>query len=218
MQAQRRTAYRTVDVADLLLPEPAPRRRLAANTARDEIEDAVFEVVSTRSSVRHRVNDNPPRHKPPSAEVLPLTTRLAVGAVAILERQLLKLSAPAFSTLLVSAFVAVFWLCGGFSALSSDKMMPVASPSFAVAETRSAVEDANGMKLLSVAGRLTNVSDTPRPRPALRVISTDGKIEFGQISATAADMLRPADSIRFSGKFKLAGGKVGEIAIIPATD
>lgn len=217
MQAHRKTAYRTIDATDFLPPESARHKRLEPQAGHEQIEDAIFEVIGSKSPLRERVNDNPPRPRPTAPEILPLTTRIMVGAIAVLERQLLKLSAPAFSTLLVSAFFLVFWFCGGFGALNPDRMAPVPFSPFMVADSTFAAQDANGMKVLSVTGRLTNISDVSRSVPILRVTSGDGRTEFGRITLRA-DHLAPSDSIRFSGKFRLAGGKVGDIAIIPVTD
>lgn len=217
MHAQRKNAFRTVDAADFLLPEPVRRKRLERNAAPVDIEDAVFEVINTRPSSHGRLNDNPPRRRPASSELLPLTTRIAVGAIAIVERQLLKLSAPAFSTLLVSAFFLVFWACGGFGALSSARMAPTNAASFLVSETSLATEDANGMKILSVTGILTNRSSATRMPPTLRVASADGRMEFGRITLRSGE-IGPSAAIRFSGRFKLSGEKSGDIAVIPVLD
>lgn len=217
MQAQRKTAFRTIDASDFLLPEPERRKRIEPDATRCVVEDAVFEVIGNQPTRPIRVNDNPPpRHKSRSRVILPLTTRIAVGAVALIERQLLKLSAPAFSTMLVTVFFAVFWLCGGFSALSSAKSVSASPAPFSIGKISVANEDANGMKVLSVAGTLTNETTVTRMMPLLRVMSRDGKTTFGTIVPTP-DKIQPAAAIRFSGRFKLAGGKSGDIAIIPET-
>jgi hypothetical protein len=218
MQAQRKTAFRTIDASDFLLPEPERRRRIQPDAMRDAVvEDAIFEVIASQPNRPSRVNDNPaPHRKDKSLLILPLATRIAVGAVAVLERQLLKLSAPAFSTMLMTAFFAVFWLCGGFSALNSAKVVQAPSAPFAVDNISVASEDANGMKILSVTGTLTNTSSVAKITPALRVVSGDGKTTFGTIASPSLK-IAAATSVRFSGRFKLAGGKLDDIAIIPET-
>lgn len=217
MQAQRKTAFRTIDASDFLLPEPQRRKRIEPDATRDAaVEDAVFEVIGSQPIRPNRVNDNPPPRKAKSLVILPLATRIAVGTIAVIERQLLRLSAPAFSTMLVTVFFVVFWLCGGFSALSSAKVVEAPSVPFTIGDIFVASEDANGMKVLSVTGTLTNRSSVAKVTPGLRVVSRDGKTTFGTIASSSVKIDASA-SIRFSGRFKLAGGKFGDIAIIPET-
>jgi hypothetical protein len=223
MQAQRKTPFRTVDTSDILLPEPARHRRIEAEAApRSGVEDAVFEVIDQKSARRHRINDNPPPplHERRATAALPLATRLSVGAVALVERQLLKMSPQAFSTLLVTVFFAVFWFCGGFSALRPDKMVPrtagtVANP-FEIRNTSVSVEDANGMKVLSVTGTIANTSAVTRKVPVLLALGADKKTKYGRI-ALPLEEIGPSITVGFSGRFKLAGGKVDDIVIIPQT-
>jgi hypothetical protein len=223
MQAQCKTSFRTVDASDILLPEPERRRRIEPNaTRRDTIEDAVFEVIDPKSARRHRINDNPPPppHVRRATAALPLATRLSVGAVALVERQLLKMSPQAFSTLLVTVFFAVFWLCGGFSALRPDKMVPQASTveakPFEIRNTSVSIEDANGMKVLSVTGTIANTSAVTRKVPVLLALGADKKTEYGRI-ALPLEEIGPSITVGFSGRFKLVGGKVDDIVIIPQT-
>ena len=216
MQARRKTAYHTIEASDILLPEPAGRaRRHLDNPRQQSIEDAVFEVVGP-SAIRQKLNDNPPpRQRSMAPEILPWTTRITVIAVAMIERQLLKLSIPSFSSILVGTFFVVFWLCGGFAALNSDPIAPSLQPiPFVVSRVSVASEDANGMKILSVTGTLTNGDVIARPVPPLSVISGDRKTTFGTI-VLPADEIGPNVNLRFSGRFKLAGGKLADIIIIP---
>jgi len=218
MQAQRKTPFRTIEASDFLLPEPQRRKRIEPDAGRRAVvEDAVFEVVGAPQARHSRVNDNPPpRRTARLPAILPLATRIAVGAVAMIERQLLRLSGPVFSTMLVATFFAVFGLFGGFGALSPAKILPPAATPFAVGEISVRTEDANGMKVLGVSGKLTNLSSATVSAPKLRVMSANRKTTFGTI-VLPLDEIGPSVSMRFSGRFKLAGGKFDDIAIIPET-
>ncbi|MBL0374715.1 hypothetical protein JJB09_22125 [Rhizobium sp. KVB221] len=216
MQARKQTVFRTIDAADFLVPEPQRRRAAAAEARRETIEDAVFEVVATGVH-RARVNDNPRRGASSSSSpvILPVLTQIVVRMTAIIERQLLKLSPQGFMLLLGTVFLMVFWAFGGFSALSSSKVTAAPEASFSIRGTSFATEDANGMKVLVVRGQLVNDSETTRDAPLLKVVSVDGYTMFGTI-VVPVDEIGPGAEIAFSSRFKLDGGKSGDIEIIPA--
>jgi hypothetical protein len=216
MQAHRKTPFRTIDATDILVPEPPRRGRMVPDARHSHaVEDAVFEVVS-RQTPRQELNDNPPpsRVKANAPVILPVTARLVFSAVAIIERQLLKLSAPVFSTVLVGAFFAVFWLLGGFAVLNSARTLPAITAPFTVSRVSITSEDANGMKVLVISGTLTNPASATHETPLLAVMSRDRRTTFGTI-VLPLEKIGPDTSLRFAGRFKLAGGKLADIVIIP---
>lgn len=211
MQAKR-SANRTIDVYDLLPPDPLMRRP-AANAGRATvIEDAVFEVVIP-GTPRREYNDNP-RPRQPETRV-DIARLLAVGGVHVvnrLEHMLSRLSPRAFMTLFASLFFVAFWLFGGFGALATE---PVGRPlqPFSVEQVFVEEQDANGMKLVSIGGRLVNRSGRTLNAPELTVASGSGavigtiRLEAGRIDA--------GTSVPFSARLKLAGGKSAGISIFP---
>lgn len=212
MQASRKSANRTIDVYDVLPPDPLMRRP-AANAGRAMVvEDAVFEVI-VPVAPRREYNDNP---RPPKPEARVDIIRLvAVGGVHVvnrLEQMLSRLSPQAFMTLFASLFFIAFWLFGGFGALATEPVMAPAQP-FAVEQVFVEEQDANGMKLVSIGGRLLNRSGRALDAPELTVASASGTV-IGTIRVDAG-RIDAGTSVPFSARLKLAGGKSGEISIFP---
>jgi hypothetical protein len=215
MQTQRRTAARTIEPEDFLLPDPGQRRRAPARTIRPAlVEDAVFEVMPAEPRQYRRTNDNPaPYRTKTEPRLLPLSARIGAKLAAVTEKQLARLSPQAFVALLSSLVFLVFWMCGGFSALNaaaSDK--PDAS--FALVDTAVDTQDANGMKLALVTGGVRNISGRIITAPRLAVVAGSRQDVIGTVVLTV-DRIGPGVTIPFAGRFKLAGGKSTEIAIIP---
>jgi hypothetical protein len=176
------------------------------------VEDAVFEVVGKAGRDRARVNDNPPR--PPVAEGQDATeflARLGVGLARKAETVLNRLSPQSFATLSCSVFMLVFWLLGGFSAFSAPSS-PVGP--LAVSDVTSVTEDANGMKILAITGRLSNNGSQTLAIPRLRIVSESSGQTIGLVDIARGE-LGANGSLRFSARLNLAGGKSGQIAIFP---
>lgn len=213
MQASRKSANRTVDVYDVLPPDPAMRRPVANSGRTMLVEDAVFEVIA-QPAPRREFNDNPKPRRQPKAGIDP--ARLAaIGGVFVinrLEQVLARLSPQAFTTLLASLFFIVFWAFGGFGALATEPVVAASKP-FSVEQVFIEEQDANGMKLLSVGGRLFNRTSETLDVPVLTVASESGSI-IGTIQP-AARQIEAGTSVPFSARLKLAGGKSGEISIFP---
>lgn len=217
MQAGRKHTNRTIEVYDVLPPEPTSRRAPVRQARPVLVEDAVFEVVAP--SPRHRVhNDNatggvPQRPRPERRfDVARLDGGVGAFLVDRLERLLSRLSTQAFATLSVSLFLIVFWICGGFGALDRQPIAAQASP-FVIERVFTESLDENGMRLLAVGGMLRNHSGGRLDAPTLSVVGEGGAM-VGSIVPPVAE-LAAGQSVRFFGRFKLEGGKSGAVTIFP---
>jgi hypothetical protein len=211
---QRRTAAQTIEPQDFLLPDPVQRRKPAASGRPALIEDAVFEVVAPSPRQYRRTNDNPPQKQPAGKPVvLPALARIGGSLAAATERRLAKLSPQAFMTLLLSLVVVVFWICGGFSALSASASSRTNIP-FALLDTSIRTQDANGMKLAIITGSVRNTSGKIIAAPRLALVNGAHQEIVGTV-VLPVDRIGPGVTIPFAGRFKLAGGKSADMAIIP---
>jgi hypothetical protein len=216
MQTHRKSASQKPQAYDLLPPEPSQIRRPRANVVHPtEVEDAVFEVLAVSPHPYRRVNDNPPRAKAvENPELLPFLAKFAGRLAAVSERQLSRLSPQAFVTLLSSLVLCVFWACGGFSAFTQSSAQPLAFHDFALVDTFTGTEDANGMKVAVVGGAVRNTSGRIIDAPRLSVVDGSRRDIVGTV-VLSVDRIGPGVTIPFSARFKLAGGKASDIAIIP---
>jgi len=214
MQASRKSANRTIDAYDVLPPDPATRRPAANSRRAVVIEDAVFEVI-VPSPASRQYNDNPEPHQQNTHARIDVPRIVAVAGVLVvnkLERHLSRLSPQAFVTLSASLFFIAFWLFGGFNALATEPIAKADRP-FAVEQVFIEEQDANGMKLLSIGGRLVNRSGRTLDVPMLTVASESGAV-IGTIRPDASE-IEAGSSVPFSARLKLDGGKSGEISIFP---
>lgn len=212
MQAGRKSASRTIEVYDVLPPEPAARRERMRYARPVLVEDAIFEVIGPVAPRREH-NDNP--FPPPPERRFDAAKLLAVAGVYLinrLERLLSGLSPQAFMTLIASLFFLMFWLCGGFNALATQPIGAPASP-FVIEKVFTEEVDENGMRLLAVGGMLMNRSGTTMTAPSLSVVG-DGGVLIGSVTPSTAE-ITAGQSVRFFSRFKLAGGKSGAVTIFP---
>lgn len=215
MQAGRKSTSRTIDVYDVLPPEPAARRAPVRQARPVLVEDAVFEVVGPARPWREH-NDNPARTL--TEERLDIARLAAIAGVYLvnwLERLLSGLSTQTFATLIASLFFVMFWLCGGFGALGTQPVAIPASP-FAIEKVFTEELDENGMQLLAVGGMLRNWSDSAMAAPSLSVVGEGGEV-IGAITPSRAE-IAAGQSVRFFARFKRAGGKSGAVTIFPAAN
>lgn len=212
MQAGTKSADRTIDVFDVLPPDPTARRAPVRPMRPVLVEDAVFEVVGPARPFRQH-NDNPvPQASGHRIEPARIAAVAGVHLVNRLERLLSSLSTQAFATLIASLFFLVFWVFGGFGALESRPMAVPVSP-FVIEQVFTEELDENGMRLLAAGGILRNVSGGRLAAPSLSVTGPGGE-RFGLIVPVAGE-LAAGQSVRFFGRFKLAGGKSGPVTIFP---
>ena len=133
--------------------------------------------------------------------------------LAAAEKRLAGLSPQAFTTLISSLAVLVFWLCGGFSALTAT-MTPSNLAPYELMRPAIHAEDANGMKIALVTGAVRNVSGRIIDAPRFAVVSNGSREILGTI-ALSAERIGPGVTMPFSARFKLAGGKSEDLTIIP---
>ena len=214
MQTHKRTATRTIEPQDFLLPDPAERRRPPSPVRTTQVEDAIFEVVAVRPRPQARVNDNPSPSQPVRRTgLLPILAHRGGKLAAIIEKRLAGLSPQAFVTLLTSAVLAVFWLCGGFSALGASPADATEAP-FSLVNTSINTEDANGMKVAMVTGAVRNTSGRIIDAPRLAIVAGGQGDIIGTI-VLPVDRIGPGVTIPFGSRFRLAGGKSSDLSIIP---
>jgi hypothetical protein len=214
MQAGRKSAGRTIEVYDVIPPEPAVRSERMRHARPVLVEDAVFEVVGPVAPRREH-NDNPARTAAPRRfDAARLAAVIGVYLVNRLERVLLRLSPQAFMTLIASLFFLVFWLCGGFAAFIAEPADASASP-FLIENVFTEEVDENGMRLLAVGGMLMNRSAVTMASPSLSVVGEGGKL-IGSVTPAASE-IKAGQSVRFFSRLKLTSGKSGAVTIFPAS-
>lgn len=205
---------------DLLPPEPkAPARKHARPfPARPEAVDADFVVI--RGSAARTSNDN---HRPirpaqarPAAQHLAL--RIATACARLCEAGLQLLPRRAFAGLVTAAFIFVFAYAGGLSALMAT--LPASDPpaTLRVAGITTAISDRNGMKVLSVYGRIDNAGNGTQAVPplAIRVEGAGEQLERRVALETA--MLAPGSSEHFALHIPHSGGKVPKVSVSLASE
>jgi hypothetical protein len=213
MQAGRKSTGRTIEVYDVLPPEPAARRERMHYARPVLVEDAIFEVVPARPRREH--NDNPARQTSDSRiDATRLLAVIGVYLVNRLERMLSGLSTQAFATLIASLFFLVFWVFGGFNALATQPIKTPGSP-FVINSVFTEEVDENGMRLLVVGGMLMNRSDVTMAAPLLSVVGEGGEL-IGSVTPSATKIVA-GQSVRFFSRLKLAGGKSGAVTIFPVS-
>ena len=115
-------------------------------------------------------------------------------------------------TLIASLFFLMFWLCGGFTAFSTQPVQAPASP-FVIEKVFTEEVDENGMRLLAVGGTLMNRSGITMAAPSLSVVGDGGKL-IGSVTPAASE-IAAGQSVRFFSRLKLTGGKSGAVTIFP---
>ena len=201
---------------DLLPPEPkAPAHKHARpHPARLEVVDADFVVIRGGASRTSNDNRRPPRA---ARQARPLSEhmlfRLLAACARLFEAGLQLLPRRAFAGLVTAAFLFVFAYMGGLSALKAA--LPAAEPGarLEVTDISTAIDDRNGMKVLSVYGRINNVSGAEQPLPPLEIrIEGAGRTLQRQMALDAAT-IPPGGSEHFSLRIPHSGGKVPKVSV-----
>lgn len=198
---------------DLLPPEPTTPARRERFTRRPEVVDADFVVIrasATRTSNDNRRSARPAPAPPLSRHVL---FRLAAACARLAEAGLQRLPGRAFAGLVMASFLFVFAYAGGISALKAA--LPGAGPAepLRVAELSTSLDDRNGMKVLSVYGRLDNASGAVQPVPPLEIrVDGTGKSLQRRVALDAAT-IPPGASEHFALHIPHGGGKVPKVSV-----
>lgn len=200
---------------DLLPPEPkAPAQKHARSfPARLEVVDADFVVI--RAGSARTSNDNHRQFR--AAKPRPLSQhvlfRFAAACARLFEAGLQLLPGRAFAGLVTGIFLFVFAYAGGLSALKAA--LPTAEPGepLQIAEITATIDDRNGMKVLSVYGRVDNVSDGAKTVPPLEIVVEGGGNTLQRRLALDTTTIPPGGSEHFALRLPHGGGKVPKVSI-----
>lgn len=200
---------------DLLPPEPkAPAQRHGQRpAARLEVVDADFVVI--RSSSARTSNDNHRPVRPASSRAAPkhVLVRAAAAATRLCEAGLQLLSGRAFAGLVTVSVLFVFAYAGGLSALKAA--LPTAGPAtpLRIADVMATVEDQNGMKVLSVYGRIDNVSSGVQSVPPLDIVFDNAGTAQQRRVALDSESIAAGGSEHFALRIPHGGGKVPKVSV-----
>jgi hypothetical protein len=184
----------------------------------DDVADAEFVVVgealprkanaSTRGTTH---NDNQRRSASVKSQPPVL---LAIGAAIVRgsETWLQRASLRGFAALVISLFVLVFGLSGGFSGLSQSEASAAATLHFS--HVTITPRDANGMRVLLINGIIENDSGVTQPvRPIRADLMTDERLAASIVITPQADVIYAGQSRGFSARVQHAGGKLPEVRL-----
>lgn len=200
---------------DFLPPERAIRqpRRMPR---RDDVADAEFVVVGKlrpqgASAGTRDHNDNRRRGAPPATRP-PVLLAMAAAVVRGAEAWLQQASLRSFAALVLSLFVLVFGLAGGFSGFSEGGASPAAALHFS--HVTITPRDANGMRILLINGIIENDSSvTQSVRPIRADLIADERLTASIVIAPPTDAIYAGQSRGFSARLQHAGGKVPEVRL-----
>jgi hypothetical protein len=210
---RRQTAGRAYD---FLPPEPTIRRTRRL-PRRDDVADAEFIVVGkarpqgASAGARDTThNDKRRRSAPPNAQP-PVLFAAAAAILRGTEIWLQRASLRGFAALVISLFVLVFSLAGGFSGLSQGEASPAGLHFSHVTITP---RDANGMRILLINGIIENESGvTQSVRPIRADLVTDERLMASIVITPPTDAIYAGQSRGFSARVQHAGGKVPDIRL-----
>lgn len=200
---------------DLLPPEPgAPaHKRGRRPSARFEVVDADFVVIRTGTARTSNDNRRPFRTRAPRTISNHLLVRAAAACTRLCETGLQLLSGRAFAGLVTTLFLFVFAYAGGLSALTAARPAAGSSELLRVAGVSAAIDDRNGMKVLSVYGRVDNVSGGVQALPSLEVVIDGGANAVQRRVALDAESLAAGASETFTLRIPHDGGKVPKVSV-----
>ena len=198
---------------DLLPPEPRAPAARQRFTRRLEVVDADFVVI--RASGARTSNDN---HRPARpARTQPLSRhlffRIAAACARLAETGLQRLPGRAFAGLVTASFLFVFAYAGGLSALKAAMPGADEAEPLRVAGLSATLDDRNGMKVLSVYGRVDNAGGKVETLPPLeiRVDGTGAALQRRVALDTAT--IAPGGSEPFALRIPHSGGKVPKVSV-----
>ncbi|WP_438751994.1 hypothetical protein [Pararhizobium sp. O133] len=200
---------------DFLPPErPARSAPAASRTRAVEIIDAEFETVAvnTRRGPYPVFNDN--SRAGLRADLR--STAVPEGGVFSrslnrFERLLQAASPKAFAVLVTCLCAPVFLLALG---LPQPKPAVASSPALSINSITTALNDANGMKILSVYGAVENNTNAPKAVPTILVdVIANGHRKTASRIESGVSVLAPGESRPFSTRLLHTGGKLPQVAV-----
>jgi hypothetical protein len=204
----------TASRMDLLPPERRGRATSARGMPhRTDIVDAEFETLAAngRRNIYPVFNDN--RMRTAASPVQnPRRVASAFGwAVNHFERLLQTASPKAFAVLVTCLCAPVFVL---FASLPQHQPAVAAVPALSINDVTTSLNDANGMKILSVYGAVKNHSDAPKLVPAILVdVIANGHRRTATRIDAGQPALAPGESRPFSTRLLHTGGKLPGVAV-----
>lgn len=198
---------------DFLPPDRGARTAHAkAGTRAIDIIDAEFETVSVanRRGSYPVFNDNS-RVKPRPDTWMGSTAAPEGGLLSRFERLLQVASPKAFAVLVTCLCAPVFLLALG---LPQPQPAVASSPALSINSVTTALNDANGMKILSVYGAVENNTNAPKAVPTILVdVIANGHRKTATRIMAEQPVLAPGESRPFSTRLLHTGGKLPEVAV-----
>ncbi|MGR6468255.1 hypothetical protein [Rhizobium sp. PAMB 3182] len=203
------------ETIDLLPPERpvASRRPRYQSSGHADVVDAEFVVINdNRKPDSH---ERPSFSRPKFRKARMVSGRdLALSAMSFAERMLARLPKRQFSGLVATSFVAVFALCGGFSALAGGASVPASVSPLDITHVTVTPQMANGMHVLLVNGIIENRLESDQPVPRLRAdILADGELTASLILDPPTDALSGGMSRGFAARLSYPGGKQPDVRV-----
>ncbi|KQY12239.1 hypothetical protein [Rhizobium sp. Root482] len=201
---------------DLLPPDRPVRIHRAANMTRPvDIVDADFETVpaGSRRNVYPVFNDNrrPAPSRTPSRSRDSMIATAFTLALGRFERLLQAASPKGFAILVTCLCAPVFLL---FASLSPHQPASASAPALSLAGVTTSLNDADGMKVLSVFGAIENHSPRVEPAPIVLVdVIAGGQRRTVSRISSGETVLQPGESRSFSTRLLHTGGKLPEVAV-----
>lgn len=200
----------TASRMDLLPPERRGRATSARGMPhRTDIVDAEFETLAAngRRNIYPVFNDNRMRTATSPGRV----ASVFGWAVNHFERRLQTASPRAFAVLVTCLCAPVFVL---FASLPQHQPAVAAVTALSISDVTTSLNDANGMKILSVYGAVQNHSDAPKLVPAILVdVIANGHRRTATRIDAAQPALAPGESRPFSTRLLHTGGKLPGVAV-----
>jgi hypothetical protein len=210
---RRQTAGRA---HDFLPPEPTIRRTRRL-PRRDDVADAEFIVVGkarpqgASAGARDTTHTDKRRRSAPPNTQPPVLFAAAAAILRGMEIWLQRASLRGFAALVISLFVLVFGLAGGFSGLSQSA---ASAATLHFSHVTITPRDANGMRILLINGIIENESGvTQSVRPIRADLVTDERLMASIVITPPTDAIYAGQSRGFSARVQHAGGKVPDIRL-----
>lgn len=214
---------------DLLPPERRQARPASERLARPlDIEDADFVVIReparagegrTAHPVKRTVrpgNDNGSPHGQTRAAPDASVVVVSVARIGLQrgERLLARLSDNMFSALVALAFIVVFLLSGGLSAVAGGNPAGYRPDPVAFSHVTLSPRTVNGMPMIVVSGILENHGTAPMLSPRLRAnVFSGGYMLSSTLFNPRLGTIETGESRGFQVKLPHAGGKTPEIKL-----
>lgn len=202
---------------DFLPPDRPARSTPPARGKRAvEIIDAEFETVpaTSRRGTHPVFNDNArARPRPDFRMAAAAAPEGGVFSRSLnsFERLLQVASPKAFAVLVTCLCAPVFLLALG---LPQPQPAVASSPPLSINSVTTALNDANGMKILSVFGAVENNTGAPKAVPTILVdVIANGHRRTATRITPGEEVLAPGESRPFSTRLLHTGGKLPEVAV-----